>query len=709
LPIFTNVSKKRELKKQPALQSTDLPDHSGSFFEKPAWRGIHPGWYVGLLLFAVFPFLHTSYSAEPENNIRYLAFAFVLILASILLLLAGKKSRYSNSGTPLSLWMLAGTIISMLSVFFSMHTGEGIYEVSKWILHVAGFFFWLILFRQSGSVFQLLISGLLLSCSLFLGYALVQCIPHLNEMINGKFFRVNDFLFSTFSNKNFFGETLLLMLPFLLSGFFLLRGYLKFLSALCLAGCLLMLILIQSLAVIIALLIATITVLLLLKKYLTEPGLKINTRVALSFSAVVLITAMLLYQSGSVREYTWKFRTAYSYFQNPERMAISDHSVNDNSIYDRLLLTKNSLQLFSEYPVTGCGIANWRILFSNYSVGGSPFLESGRLRYEHPHNDYLFLLCEMGIAGLIAWTGLLITALLLIRNKLRDRNAPRNIRLLLILMAGGIVSFMVISLFSYPRERFYSLFLLMLMLALTSHLTRKQHTRPVFIPRIYVLLLLLLLSSFTWMHAIHVKSDLLLRLGQNRQLHKDFPLMLRYVQQAKNPLFPLDITSTPLNWYEGMAYYYLGDTLAAERSYQKASEENPYHLHVWNDLGSVYEKQKRYSEALQSYYHVLDINPKYYPAHYNISVVHFKTGQSDSALWYLDRYPHQNFKPYKVLLSEVLAYAVGQYAQKQGDTALVNLLNDKIATDYYFLNKQYVEASRNQTVFIENLVKLKQP
>jgi O-antigen ligase len=43
---------------------------------------------------------------------------------------------------------------------------------------------------------------------------------------------------------------------------------------------------------------------------------------------------------------------------------------NNNSLFERLMLWRNSLLLAKEQPLTGIGTGNWKIFYSKYGIGG---------------------------------------------------------------------------------------------------------------------------------------------------------------------------------------------------------------------------------------------------------------------------------------------------------------------------------------------------
>ncbi|MCW5978482.1 MAG: O-antigen ligase family protein [Bryobacteraceae bacterium] len=95
----------------------------------------------------------------------------------------------------------------------------------------------------------------------------------------------------------------------------------------------------------------------------------------------------------------------------------------DISVSGRLLEVRTAWMLFADYPFLGVGIGNWvfhypgRILQvpSSYVYLDKQISSSGFQRSMGVNNLYFRILCEMGIAGLIAWLYLLFTITRVVR------------------------------------------------------------------------------------------------------------------------------------------------------------------------------------------------------------------------------------------------------------------------------------------------------
>jgi len=71
----------------------------------------------------------------------------------------------------------------------------------------------------------------------------------------------------------------------------------------------------------------------------------------------------------------------------------------------------------------------------------------------------------------------------------------------------------------------------------------------------------------------------------------------------------------------GIAFHRVGDLEAAEKHLLLAIESNPNHPIAHNELGIVYRKSGRFTQARQTYESALDIYPGYHYARRNLAVL----------------------------------------------------------------------------------------
>ncbi len=94
-----------------------------------------------------------------------------------------------------------------------------------------------------------------------------------------------------------------------------------------------------------------------------------------------------------------------------------------NEIYqqnDRLLIWKNSINLFTESPIVGHGKNNWAIEYGKYGYNGYDTFKLNKFNFKsfvHPHNSIISIICEGGIIGILIYTYLFVLPCLRIFNE----------------------------------------------------------------------------------------------------------------------------------------------------------------------------------------------------------------------------------------------------------------------------------------------------
>ena len=76
----------------------------------------------------------------------------------------------------------------------------------------------------------------------------------------------------------------------------------------------------------------------------------------------------------------------------------------------RLVLWQDSFGIFLKYPLTGTGIAMFSFAFEEFYSNRLRLLERTGY-FDHPHNNYLYMLYSMGLVGLLAYLSILVQAI----------------------------------------------------------------------------------------------------------------------------------------------------------------------------------------------------------------------------------------------------------------------------------------------------------
>jgi len=113
--------------------------------------------------------------------------------------------------------------------------------------------------------------------------------------------------------------------------------------------------------------------------------------------------------------------------------------------------------------------------------------------------------------------------------------------------------------------------------------------------------------------------------------------MVREANKAYSIIYPMDLSSTPLSWYKGMAYFNSGLINDAIREYEMALRINPNQLRLLNDIASAYEHNDQLSQAVFYYRKAIAISPFFIEANLNLSATYFNSNNIDSSFYYIDK------------------------------------------------------------------------
>ena len=352
-----------------------------------------------------------------------------------------------------------------------------------------------------------------------------------------------------------------------------------------------------------------------------------------------------------------KIKSAKDYLHSPE-LINSTREENNNSVFERLLLWRNTSKMIADHPYIGVGLNNWKIINPTYGIGGTRQTDAGMMSYEHPHNDYLLILAEQGPFGLliylmffffVIWTGI---------NRLKENDSNKG---LIIALICGVIAFSVMSLSSYPRSRVYQVILLMLSASILISFSQGKNQYKIN-HRIIAFLLLLISVSGIVIFNLRLVSERHAMKVLNAQLKGNFNRQFTEAGKADSWLCPMDITSTPFSWYRGMAKFYMQNIPEAINEYEKAVLVHPNHLRVLNDLATSYETSGRREEAISLYRRALKISPMFVEGNLNISATYYNSEKFDSAYYFINQIndlkmswkEENNYKKFKIAIESAV-------------------------------------------------------
>ena len=577
---------------------------------------------VGLGVFAI-PFMLTTSTLDPALTIRFLTLAIILLVVLISLSIIIIKNRSTSDFTilsrPLFISLLGYLFFSLISLAAAINVTNGIYELIKTISFVALFYVVTTIIKGEKKAIIIFVKTITISAFIhsFIGICQYYFIGF--NFIPGKYI-----IYSTMVNKNLFSSFLFLTLPFVLYGFFRFFGYWLIINSCTFVLLLFALFLARTRSVWLAIIVSTLITIsickFIFKKVQITKGKKYFFRnrliVGLAIIIVVVFSSILSYQF-----YTTKKQSIQQIFMS-KKVPITA------SLNERIALWKKSVQIFTDNPILGVGIGNWKIVLPNYGTTGMRS-ESGLTHFQRPHNDFLWVLTEIGMTGFICYSLIFIISIGYIL-KIVFHTLIIEHKIFSLCMLFGILGYTIIGFFSFPKERIaQSIYLVIIIGSVVkiydSQFPSKKYPKWSIVFLFNNLMIFSLLFSVFWglqsyKNEIHIKKALI---AWNQGLPNS---VISEVDKIDFRFTGMDPMSTPLSWYRGVAYFGLNKTKKSFENFKAAHNIHPYHIHVLNNLATCYELEGDHENAILYYQQALKISPTFEDALINLSIVYYNIG-----------------------------------------------------------------------------------
>ena len=551
---------------------------------------------------------------------RFLFSTLWFLVAAIWFLAQVKRgSQFAISiVNPVSILFLIWLVSTLISGMNALNQTEFLIEVQKVFLYFSVYIgFTVFLSRENLFEKELFLKVVLSLVSLLLMIGVYQYYEYNCSLTSRGMTKVSALM----NDRNLFAEYLGLCLPFVFCGCMLLKNAWRILAVVLSLFSLIAIMLLFTRSVYVAasaaMFFSGLLFLLLLK---LNQGFKIAIS---GKSKIVLLVSLVLIGTIAVK------LNRQSDGAIKERI-LSVFEFDKGSAGGRIKVWKVSGQMIKDSGFFGVGAGNWKINFESYG-----FNQNGEIFTTEPLNDYLGIYCESGLLGFIGYAGMIVAGIFLLIKRLFRRKGKVDYFEFAVLTS--LISFAIISFFNFPKDRIEPSIMMCFLLAFASigNSDKKEYgSRKIIVGITLVLILISTYNLWAWTERFQAEQHLAkaLQARENQQ----WGTVVREINKGRSKYYSLDPTTTPMNWYSGIAHYSLGDLESAHKDFKLAYAENPFHLHVINNLATTTAMKNENETAIKLFEEALAINPLFYDAIYNEVAVLYKLQRYDDALKILD-------------------------------------------------------------------------
>ncbi|MBL4578425.1 MAG: O-antigen ligase family protein [Flavobacteriales bacterium] len=655
--------------------------------------GYAVGLFYALLMVAILPS-----TFDPVLLPRFIIISVFVSLFYLFILLKGdsdlQQSVVGMATTPLFILLSSFIIISALSLYNAINVEEGIFELTKLVV-LALAFLGLYYFISAGSKnILIIIKSLAIGSTFILIHEMIQFYELREEHGVNRYLK--DILASStgaMGNRNLMASGSLLLIPFLLYGLTLVRKAWYFFLIVVITGLILNIIALQVRSVWVAAIVAGGVSIVcaytfrpvksLVAKYTLYSSKAFKT-IALVLLAIVMLSwfAVSRMEDDTVSRFKDSLNLKVDLFEDQ-----SDFSKRVMSSTIRLILWQKSMMMVQEQPLLGIGIGNWKLNLPKQGLEGFPHkANTGILHFQRPHNDYLWIMAETGLFGLLSYLSLLAVVAYYIRQLLKYPREPHH-RTIGIVVLFSITFYLVFAFFSFPKERiFHNLVFITLIAWLASVISNNENKRQFSLARIwskfFIITALFVSVACIATGYTRIVSDIHVKKAAQLKQNEDWNGLIREMDKVNTRWYPLDPVSTPANWYRGTARFHLQGAQAALKDFLLSYKAHPYHLPTLISLAACYELTGNHEEAIRLYKKAIAVSPWFNESYLNLSVVFYNQGRIDDAYLTLracktDEKNPVFLKTLNVVLSAKIRNLIKITPSDETKQALVRIVNDQ--------------------------------
>lgn len=649
--------------------------------------------YFGFIL--LLPLVFSTTIVDPvlvPRQILLTAFIFFVVA----LLIGQKKELLFNFKTPLFYSFIGFLLLNFISFFQSDVAGESHAVFSKLTVLFSFFFLSTLLLYNNIIRINQIILAVILFGTISICFSLFDII---NKTQQGQhLLRQIEVIKGTAANKNLLSSILFLCLPFYFMG--LQQGKnVRFLSLGAIISTLFVLVTVRTRVV----LIACFIFFTLLICYKIKQRFAIKKRYFLVFgiSALVLLFGSYKFflesKIAHLKSSSTDITQQYLY-------RLSD----SQTLESRILFWKNSMEMAKDHPFLGVGLGNWQIHFPKYGLNNFDdyAIANGENTLQRPHNDFIWILCETGILGLLAY--LMIFGLVFYQLYSLIKNATdTKEKWKFFFIFSALVGYLVISFFDFPYERIEHQVIVLLLLSIVASAYSKTfpNTTKNYKSWLWVLMIPIGYSFLVSLYRFNGEQHA--RKMYAAKANKNWSETIYEAQKSEHYFYPLDNTSMPLTWYEGIGHFNENRLEESQSYFEKAYQLTPYNIQVITNLASTYQADGKIDEAVVLYNDALKISKEFDEAKLNLAALYYNKKEFDKAYALINEIKVTSKNPkYKLYLVPILNHKINAYLKTATDKVVIENLVKNVTTKEALL-QLFFDAKKNNMVFETYLAQAK--
>lgn len=584
-------------------------------------------------LVVVLPQVYSSKVLDPALHVRLLALSVVLLIFTLFIRIYEKEGNtgFSFLRNKIIWFYAAYLFITVISAFYAYNYKESLLDINKSFAVLLLIIISVLLFENVSDWPEKLPGFVLIAAVIAVIIGFYQYDERVINATSDKAPDGDELIYlvkGLMAHKNMYSASLMLMLPFLGFGIYKFKGLLRIVFVVVTLAVITMILLLSTRSVWLGIILAVLGCVIVLMAKGDAFNLSRKIRVWATVVSFVVVAA------GITVIYTQEGTNNYSIIERIKSIVRPDSS---NNPY-RLKIWDITLSMAKDHPVTGIGAGNWKIESPKYFQGYG--FSKDQLNWVRPHNDYLWVLSEKGIFGLLIFLGIFVMLFVQI-GKIWRSEVSLDRKVFTLFLFGGIIGYMTDSAFSFPLERIDQQVYLGLMSASVIAIYNQTKFKKGF--KINPLVLIIpgiVVSAFTIVYCIsEIKMEVMVRKAREYHVKKDWKSLLDLSEKIPTTFRDIDPEVMPVKWYQALALGSLERIEEARDAYLEAVKANPTRVNVLNNLGRTYFQLGDYESARKYFEMTLKILPDYFESLVNMASTLYQLKEYEKSLEYWEKIP----------------------------------------------------------------------